>query len=177
MSEPEHGGDKDPNRRDFIYIAAGAGAVGAAAMIAIPLIGQMNPAADTLALASIEYDLSKVEEGSQVVVKWRGKPLFVRYRTKKEIAEAKAVDIKTLRDPQTDAERVKAGHEQYLILVGVCTHLGCVPNFGLGDYGGWFCPCHGSVYDTSGRIRGGPAPKNLEVPEYTFLSDTKIKVG
>jgi len=177
VSEPENGGDKDPNRRDFIYIAAGAGAVGAAAMIALPLIGQMNPAADTLALASIEYDLSKVEEGAQVVVKWRGKPLFVRYRTKKEIAEAQAVDVKSLRDPQTDAERVKPGHEQYLILVGVCTHLGCVPNFGLGDYGGWFCPCHGSVYDTSGRIRGGPAPKNLEVPDYTFLSDTKIKVG
>ena len=146
-------------------------------MAAIPLIGQMNPAADTLALASIEYDLSKVAEGQQVVVKWRGKPLFVRYRTAKEIADAKAVDVKSLRDPQTDAERVKAGHEQYLILVGVCTHLGCVPNFGLGDYGGWFCPCHGSVYDTSGRIRQGPAPKNLEVPEYTFLSDTKIKVG
>ena len=178
MSEPvQDGGTLDPNRRDFIYIAAGAGAAGAAAMTLIPLIGQMNPAADTLALASIEYDLSKVTEGQQVVVKWRGKPLFVRYRTKKEIAEAKAVDIKTLRDPQTDEERVKAGHEQYLVLIGVCTHLGCVPNFGTGDYGGWFCPCHGSQYDTSGRIRGGPAPKNLEVPEYTFLSDTKIKVG
>lgn len=177
MSEPEHNGGQDPNRRDFIYIAAGAAAVGAAAMVAIPLIDQMNPAADTLALASIEYDLGKVEEGSQVVVKWRGKPLFVRYRTKKEIEEAKAVDIKTLRDPQTDAERVKPGHEQYLILVGVCTHLGCVPNFGAGDYGGWFCPCHGSQYDTSGRIRQGPAPKNLEVPDYTFLTDTKIKVG
>ncbi|CAM3142658.1 ubiquinol-cytochrome c reductase iron-sulfur subunit [Asticcacaulis taihuensis] len=177
MSEPVTDVGQDPNRRDFIYIAAGAGAVGAAAMVAVPLIGQMNPAADTLALASIEYDLSKVEEGMQAVVKWRGKPLFVRYRTKKEIAEAKAVDIKTLRDPQTDAERVKAGHEQYLVLIGVCTHLGCVPNFGTGDYGGWFCPCHGSEYDTSGRIRQGPAPKNLEVPEYTFLSDTKIKVG
>ena len=177
MSEPVADAGQDPNRRDFIYIAAGAGAVGAAAMVAVPLIGQMNPAADTLALASIEYDLSKVEEGMQAVVKWRNKPLFVRYRTKKEIAEAKAVDIKTLRDPQTDEERVKAGHEQYLILVGVCTHLGCVPNFGTGDYGGWFCPCHGSQYDTSGRIRGGPAPKNLEVPEYSFLSDTKIKVG
>ncbi|MBW8879849.1 MAG: ubiquinol-cytochrome c reductase iron-sulfur subunit [Asticcacaulis sp.] len=180
MSEPVNGtaeGHEDPTRRDFIYIAAGAGAAGAVAMAAIPLIGQMNPAADTLALASIEYDLGKVAEGQQVVVKWRGKPLFVRYRTAKEIAEAKAVDVKSLRDPQTDDERVKKGHEQYLILVGVCTHLGCVPNFGLGDYGGWFCPCHGSVYDTSGRIRKGPAPKNLEVPEYTFLSDTKIKVG
>ena len=180
MSEPVNGaaeGHDDPSRRDFIYIAAGAGAAGAAVVTAVPLINQMNPAADTLALASIEYDLSKVEEGQQVVVLWRGKPLFVRYRTKKEIAEANAVDVKSLRDPQTDADRVKAGHEQYLILVGVCTHLGCVPNFGKGEFGGWLCPCHGSVYDTSGRIRQGPAPKNLEVPEYTFLSDTKIKVG
>ncbi|MBW8733008.1 MAG: ubiquinol-cytochrome c reductase iron-sulfur subunit [Asticcacaulis sp.] len=168
---------KDPNRRDFIYIAAAAGAAGAAVMAAIPLIGQMNPAADTLALASIEYDLSKVSEGQQVVVKWRGKPLFVRYRTAKEIQEAETADWKTFRDPQPDSDRVKKGHEKYLILVGVCTHLGCVPNFGAGEYGGWFCPCHGSQYDTSGRIRQGPAPKNLEVPEYTFLSDTKIKVG
>ncbi|MDI7774883.1 ubiquinol-cytochrome c reductase iron-sulfur subunit [Asticcacaulis sp. EMRT-3] len=167
----------DPNRRDFIYIAAGAGAAGAVVMTLFPLIGQMNPAADTLALASIEYDLSKVTEGQQVVIKWRSKPLFVRYRTPKEIKEAQDVDIKTLRDPQTDAQRVKAGHEQYLIVVGVCTHLGCVPNFGLGEYGGWLCPCHGSVYDTSGRIRQGPAPLNLLVPDYTFLTDTKIKVG
>ena len=182
MSEPGQnhasiGEYKDPNRRDFIYIAAAAGAAGAAAMAAIPLIGQMNPAADTLALASIEYDLSKVAEGQQVVVKWRGKPLFVRYRTPKEIKEAQDADWKGFRDPQPDSDRVKPGHEKYLILVGVCTHLGCVPNFGAGDYGGWFCPCHGSQYDTSGRIRQGPAPKNLEVPEYTFLSDTKIKVG
>ena len=127
MSEPEHNGGSDPNRRDFIYIAAGAGAVGAVAAAAIPLIGQMNPAADTLALASIEYDLSKVAEGQQVVIKWRSKPLFVRYRTKKEIQEAQNVDIKTLRDPQADSDRVKKGHEQYLIVVGVCTHLGCVP--------------------------------------------------
>ncbi len=177
MSEPEHNGGSDPNRRDFIYIAAGAGAVGAVAAAAIPLIGQMNPAADTLALASIEYDLSKVAEGQQVVIKWRSKPLFVRYRTKKEIQEAQNVDIKTLRDPQADSDRVKKGHEQYLIVVGVCTHLGCVPNFGGGDYGGWLCPCHGSQYDTSGRIRQGPAPLNLPVPDYVFLTDTKIKVG
>jgi len=177
VSEPEHNGGSDPNRRDFIYIAAGAGAVGAVAAAAIPLIGQMNPAADTLALASIEYDLSKVAEGQQVVIKWRSKPLFVRYRTKKEIQEAQNVDIKTLRDPQADSDRVKKGHEQYLIVVGVCTHLGCVPNFGGGDYGGWLCPCHGSQYDTSGRIRQGPAPLNLPVPDYVFLTDTKIKVG
>ena len=177
MSEPEHNGGSDPNRRDFIYIAAGAGAVGAVGAAAIPLIGQMNPAADTLALASIEYDLGKVAEGQQVVIKWRSKPLFVRYRTKKEIQEAQNVDIKTLRDPQADSDRVKKGHEQYLIVVGVCTHLGCVPNFGGGDYGGWLCPCHGSQYDTSGRIRQGPAPLNLPVPDYVFLTDTKIKVG
>lgn len=177
MSEPEHNSGSDPNRRDFIYIAAGAGAAGAVAAAAIPLIAQMNPAADTLALASIEYDLGKVTEGQQVVIKWRGKPLFVRYRTPKEIQEAQNVDIKTLRDPQADSDRVKKGKEQYLIVVGVCTHLGCVPNFGGGDYGGWLCPCHGSQYDTSGRIRQGPAPLNLAVPDYVFLTDTKIKVG
>ena len=177
MSEPENGGDKDPNRRDFIYIAAGAGAAGAVGAVIVPLVGQMNPAADTLALASIEYDLGKVEEGQQVVIKWRSKPLFIRYRTPKEIEEAQNVDIKTLRDPQADSDRVKKGHEKYLILVGVCTHLGCVPGFGGGAYGGWLCPCHGSVYDTSGRIRSGPAPLNLPVPDYVFLTDTKVKVG
>ena len=177
MSEPEHNGGSDPNRRDFIYIAAGAGAVGAVAAAAIPLIGQMNPAADTLALASIEYDLSKVAEGQQVVIKWRSKPLFVRYRTKKEIQEAQNVDIKTLRDPQADSDRVKKGHEQYLIVVGVCTHLGCTPTFGEGKYRGWLCPCHGSVYDTAGRIRSGPAPKNLYLPPYEFESATTVKIG
>lgn len=146
-------------------------------MAAIPLIGQMNPAADTLALASIEYDLSKVTEGMQAVVKWRGKPLFVRHRTAAEIKSAQTADLKSLKDPQPDAERVKEGKEQYLVVIGVCTHLGCVPNFGGGEFNGWFCPCHGSDYDTSGRIRSGPAPLNLEVPQYEFLSDTKIKVG
>lgn len=179
MSEPEHTADghDDPNRRDFIYIAAAAGAAGAAAMAAVPLLGQMAPAADTLALASIEVDVSKVAEGQQVVVKWRGKPLFIRHRTAKEIAEAKAAKLSDMKDPQADADRVKEGKENYLILVGSCTHLGCVPTFGAGQYGGWFCPCHGSDYDTSGRIRRGPAPKNLEVPEYNFLSDTTVKVG
>ena len=167
----------NPNRRDFIHIAAGAAAVGAGAAAVWPLIDQMSPAGDTLALASIEVDLSKVTEGQQIVVKWRGKPLFVRYRTPKEIAEAKAADNAGLKDPQTDAQRTKPGKEQYLIVVGSCTHLGCVPTFGSGAYGGWFCPCHGSAYDTSGRIRVGPAPKNLEVPEYSFLSDTRVKVG
>src|SRR5690606_27835224 len=118
----------EPSRRDFIYIAAGAAAAGAAAAVAVPLVHQMNPAADTLALASIEFDVSKVAEGEQIVVKFLGKPLFVRHRTQKEIDDANAVDVKTLRDPQTDAERVKAGHEKYLIVSGVCTHLGCIPN-------------------------------------------------
>jgi len=167
----------DPNRRDFIHIAAAAAAVGGVAAVAWPLVDQMNPSGDTLALASIEFDLTKVVLGQQVIVKWRSKPVFVRHRTPKEIAEANAVNISELRDPQTDAERVKPGKAEWLILIGVCTHLGCVPNFGQGPYGGWLCPCHGSIYDTSGRIRAGPAPLNLFIPDYTFLSDTKVKIG
>nr|WP_314524693.1 ubiquinol-cytochrome c reductase iron-sulfur subunit [uncultured Brevundimonas sp.] len=172
---PESG---DPNRRDFIYIAAGAAAVGAGAMIAWPLINQMNPAADTLALASIEFDLTKVQEGQQVVIKWQGKPVFVRYRTPGELQKVIADDhAPDLKQPQTDAERTKPGHEKYLVVIGSCTHLGCVPTFGAGDYGGWFCPCHGSHYDASGRIRKGPAPLNLVVPDYDYLSDTRVKIG
>jgi ubiquinol-cytochrome c reductase iron-sulfur subunit len=174
-TDPAHG--EDPSRRDFIYIASMAVAAGGAAAIAWPFIDQMNPSADTLALASIEFDLSKVAAGQQVTVKWRGKPLFVRNRTAAEIAAAVKDDHASLKDPQTDAERVKPGKANWLVLIGSCTHLGCVPTFGGGAYGGWFCPCHGSVYDTSGRIRQGPAPKNLAVPDYTFLSDTKVKIG
>jgi ubiquinol-cytochrome c reductase iron-sulfur subunit len=175
-------GHGDPSRRDFINIAAIAATVGGVAAVAWPLIDQMNPSADTLALASLEFDLGKVEPGSQVTIKWRGKPVFVRNRTPAEIAEAvKADNAADLKDPQTDAERHKPGKAQWLILVGTCTHLGCVPTFKSqlenGIYQGWFCPCHGSAYDTSGRIRKGPAPKNLEVPEYAFLSDTKVKIG
>jgi ubiquinol-cytochrome c reductase iron-sulfur subunit len=167
----------DPNRRDFIHIAAATAAVGALGSMVWPLVDQMNPSADVLALASIEFDLSKVQQGQQVVVKWQGKPVFVRNRTPKEIAEAVKDDHAPMKDPATDASRHKDGKANWLILVGVCTHLGCVPNFGLGDYGGWLCPCHGSVYDTSGRIRKGPAPLNLLVPDYAFTSDTKIKIG
>ena len=171
----------EPSRRDFIHIAAVAAAVGGVAAIAWPLVDQMNPSGDTLALASIDFDLTKVQLGQQVTVKWRSKPVFVRYRTPKEIAEAEAVNVTTLRDPQTDAERVKPGKSQWLILVGVCTHLGCVPNFGQGEYGGWLCPCHGSILwpATSGRISRcpRPAPLNLAVPDYAFLSDTKVKIG
>ncbi len=171
-----HGAD-DPNRRDFIHIAAATVAVGGVAAFAWPLIDEMNPSADVLALASIEFDLSKVSLGQQVVVKWQGKPVFVRHRTAKEIAEAVKDDHAPMKDPASDASRHKPGKSEWLILVGVCTHLGCVPNFGLGEYGGWLCPCHGSVYDTAGRIRKGPAPLNLIMPTYAFTSDTKIKVG
>lgn len=158
--EGQHGGG-DATRRDFIHIAAGAAAVGAGVMVAWPLINQMNPAADTLALASIEFDLTKVQEGQQVVIKWQGKPVFVRYRTPAELTRVIADDhASDLKEPQTDAERTKPGHEKYLVVIGSCTHLGCVPTFGSGDFGGWFCPCHGSHYDASGRIRKGPAPKN-----------------
>ena len=172
-----HASGEDPNRRDFIHIAAGAAAVGAVGALAWPFIDQMNPSADTLALASVDFDLTKVSLGQQVTIKWRGKPLFIRRRTEAEIAAAVADDNADLRDPQTDAERHKPGKAEWLVLVGTCTHLGCVPTFGGGDFGGWFCPCHGSHYDTSGRIRRGPAPLNLAVPDYEFLSDTTVKVG
>ncbi len=171
----QHGGG-DATRRDFIHIAAGAAAAGAGVMVAWPLINQMNPAADTLALASIEFDLTKVQEGQQVVIKWQGKPVFVRYRTPAELT--KVIDEGAVGSPpQTDAERTKAGHEKYLVVIGSCTHLGCVPTFNAGEYGGWFCPCHGSHYDASGRIRKGPAPLNLIVPNYEYMSDTRVKIG
>ncbi len=172
-----HAAGEDPNRRDFIHIAAGAAAVGAVGSLAWPFIDQMNPSADTLALASVEFDLSKVALGQQVTIKWRGKPLFIRKRTEAEIAAAVADDGANLPDPQADADRHKPGKAEWMILIGACTHLGCVPTFAGGDYGDWFCPCHGSHYDTSGRIRRGPAPLNLPVPEYEFLSDTTVKVG
>ena len=170
----------EPTRRDFLYVATGAFAAVGVAGIAWPLIDQMNPDASALALASIEVDISNVEVGQSITVKWRGKPVFIRRRTEKEIAEADAVNLADLRDPQTDAERVIK--PEWLVMVGICTHLGCVPKGQKvadekGDYDGWFCPCHGSHYDTSGRIRKGPAPKNLEVPAYEFVNDTRIKIG
>jgi ubiquinol-cytochrome c reductase iron-sulfur subunit len=165
----------DPTRRDFLYIATGAvAAVGAAAAV-WPLINQMSPDASTLALASTEVDIGAIPEGQIVTVKWRGKPVFIRHRTKKEIAEAVDVNLAVLPDPQTDAARVQK--PQWLIVVGICTHLGCIPMGHAGEFDGWFCPCHGSVYDTSGRIRKGPAPRNLAVPTYSFLTDTKVKIG
>jgi ubiquinol-cytochrome c reductase iron-sulfur subunit len=165
------------SRRDFIHVATASAAAGAVGTVLWPLVDQMNPSADTLALASIEVDYSKIPLGQQITAKWRSKPVFIRHRTAKEIASAIAGDHANLRDPATDASRHKPGRAEWLIVIGVCTHLGCVPDFGEGDYGGWLCPCHGSVYDTAGRIRSGPAPKNLYLPEYVFESDTKVKIG
>ncbi|MCF6275316.1 MAG: ubiquinol-cytochrome c reductase iron-sulfur subunit [Robiginitomaculum sp.] len=172
----------EPTRRDFIYIATAATAAVGAGAFAWPLVSQMSAAADTRAAGSIEIDLSKVSEGQQIKVLWRGKPVFVRYRTQKEIDEADAVDIETLRDPQTDDERFVPNPEgeinkNLLVMVGVCTHFGCIPVGEAGDFDGWYCPCHGSHYDTSGRIRKGPAPTNMVIPKYTYISDTVIKVG
>ena len=167
-------------RRDFLMLTTGAfAAVGVAAM-AWPFISTMNPARDVLALASTEVDLSPVATGQAVTVVWRGKPVFVRNRTPEEIQEARSVPLSELRDAQPDQARVQK--DNWLIVVGVCTHLGCVPlgqkpTDPRGDYGGWFCPCHGSHYDTSGRIRKGPAPANLAVPDYNFTSDTQIRIG
>lgn len=172
---------KDDSRRDFLALtAASFGAVGGAS-VAWPFINSMNPAKDTLALSTTEVNLSPIAVGQSITVMWRGKPVFVRHRTEKEINEAEDVDVSTLRDPQSDEERVTK--PEWLVLVGVCTHLGCVPvgqkdTDPKGDYDGWFCPCHGSHYDSSGRIRKGPAPKNLAVPPYEFASDDSVlKIG
>lgn len=177
----------EPTRRDFIHVGTGAVAAGGAAMFAWPLINQMNPAADTRAMASIEFDVSKVAQGSQAKIMWRGKPLFVRHRTAAEIAQAKKDDAAALKDPENDAARVmqsnkQAGKEEYLIMEANCTHLGCIPvgideSGYIGEFGGWFCPCHGSHYDTAGRIRKGPAPKNLPVPPYVYTGGTIVKIG
>ena len=168
----------EPTRRDFLYIATGAvGAVGAAA-VAVPLISQMNPDASTIAAgAPVEVEIGAIAEGQVIKVFWRGKPIFINHRTKKEIEEAKNVNLASLPDPQPDSARVKAGKEQWQVLVGICTHLGCIPLSHQGQYDGYFCPCHGSVYDTSGRIRSGPAPSNLPLPPYEFVSDTRIRIG
>ncbi len=176
----------DDDRRNFIHIAAGVAAAGGVAMVAWPFVEQMNPALDTKAASSLDVDISKVPEGGEIRVLIGGKPFFVRHRTQAEIAAARNVTIAGLRDPQTDEERLVAkpnGELNPAILVtsGACTHLGCVPvgpaQGNVGDYGGWYCPCHGSHYDTSGRIRKGPAPSNLPVPDYTYVSDTVINIS
>ncbi|MBZ8131989.1 ubiquinol-cytochrome c reductase iron-sulfur subunit [Afifella sp. IM 167] len=184
---PEEG--SEPTRRDFFIISAGAfAAVGAAATL-WPFIDQMNPDASALALASIEVDISAMEPGQSITVVWRGKPVFIRYRTEEEIAAAKETPLSELKDPvarndnlpadarATDENRAPAGREEFLVMVGICTHLGCVPLGEAGDYNGWFCPCHGSVYDTAGRIRHGPAPENMLIPVMDFAADGKLIVG
>ena len=176
--EKSHG--EGQTRRDFLYLATAAvGAYGVASVV-WPLIDQMNPSADVLAMASTEVDLSAIEVGQRVTVTWRGKPVFIDHRTPEQIEEARSVNLDELRDPQTDEDRVI--EPEWLVVVGICTHLGCVPlgqrpTDDRGQWGGWFCPCHGSHYDTSGRIRRGPAPTNLEVPEYEFIEPTVIRIG
>ena len=180
----------DDTRRDFLYVATGAAGAVLAGAAVWPLIDQMNPSADVLALASIEVDIGDVEPGTQLTVKWRGKPVFVRRRTDDEIAAARAVSLDDLKDQGAENKNLPADADasdhnraldengEWLVMIGVCTHLGCVPiGNGAGDFGGWFCPCHGSHYDTAGRVRKGPAPKNLEVPLVAFVSDTVIKLG
>ncbi len=179
----------DPNRRDFLYIATGMTAVVGAGAALWPFIDQMRPDAGTLALASVEIDVSSLTQGASVVVKWRGKPVVVRFRTDKEISDAAATKLEDLIDPlarnanlpshapATDANRAAAGKEAWMVMVQVCTHLGCIPLGQEGDFGGWFCPCHGSAYDTAGRIRHGPAPENMAIPTFEFTSDTKIRIG
>ena len=169
-------------RRDFINIAAVSFAGVGAVAVALPLVNQMSPSADVLALASTEVDISKIARGEAIKTSWRKQPVFVRNLTPQEISAAKAVDVGSLRDPQSLAERTKPGKENWLITLGVCTHLGCVPlgtgeGENRGEYGGYFCPCHGSHYDTAARIRRGPAPRNLVVPEYAFTSDTVVTIG
>ena len=180
MADTTHGGSDNGTRRDFLNLLVNSVAVFGAASVVWPMISSLNPSADVLALSSIEVDISQIEVGQAITVKWRGKPVFIRHRTEKEIKEAAGVNVAELRDPQTDAVRVKKA--EWLVVVGICTHLGCIPlgqkpSDPRGEYDGWFCPCHGSQYDTSGRIRKGPAPKNLEVPDYLFSSDTLVKIG
>ncbi len=181
-TEGEGGGGHgvDEPKRDFLLISTiSVGAIGAA-VSAWPFIDIMNPSADVLALASTELDLSAIEEGQAITAIWRGKPIFIRKRTEAEIDTAKDAKLADLKDPENDADRVQK--PEWLVMIGICTHLGCIPlgqksGQPKGEFNGWFCPCHGSHYDTSGRIRKGPAPKNMEIPPYTFLNDTTIRIG
>ena len=172
--------EEEKSRRDFLIVASATiGGLGTALAV-WPFVHSMNPAKDTLALSSTEVDLSPIEEGQSITITWRGKPVFIRNRSAAEIEEARSVALADLIDPESDEDRVQ--RDNWLIMVGVCTHLGCIPlgqktGEPKGDYDGWFCPCHGSHYDTSGRIRRGPAPLNLPVPEYEFLDDSTVKIG
>lgn len=168
---------KEINRRDFIVLTASAMCALGGAAVLWPVIDSLNPSADVLALSSTEVDLSQIKEGQTVKITWRGKPVFIKHMTADEIKEAKATNLSDLKDPQTYEERIQAGYEKWLIMIGVCTHLGCIPIADKGDYQGFFCPCHGSHYDNAGRIRKGPAPKNLVVPEYKILENNKVVIG
>jgi ubiquinol-cytochrome c reductase iron-sulfur subunit len=178
----QHTGHATGTKRDFLKLVTVAGAAIGVGAIAWPLVDSMNPSADVLALSSVEVDLTPVTEGMGITIVWRGKPIFVRHRTAAEIKEAQDVQLSQLIEPQSDADRTKPGHSQWIVLIGICTHLGCIPlgnkpSDPRGEWGGWFCPCHGSQYDTSGRVRHGPAPLNLYVPPYAFISDARVKVG
>mgnify|MGYP001183859989 FL=1 len=165
------------NRREFLFTASyTVGAVGLGATI-WPFIDQMNPDSSVKALATTEVDISQIEPGKSITVLWRGKPVFLKRRTQEEITEARSVSLKDLPDPEKDEDRVKKGKDEWLVMLGVCTHLGCVPLKDKGDYKGWFCPCHGSHYDLSGRIRKGPAPTNMEIPKFEFVDNNTIKIG
>ncbi len=177
MSEKKSKKNQKTTRRDFMTLTASSAAAVGAACVAWPLVDSLNPSADVVALSSVEVDISSIEPGQTMTVKWRGKPVFIKNRTTEEIAAAKQVQMSELIDPETDGARVKEGYENWLVTIGICTHLGCVPLANKGEYDGWFCPCHGSHYDNSGRIRKGPAPLNLEIPPYEFISDTKIRIG
>ena len=168
-------GEKKVTRRNFLYITTGAFSAAGAGAVAWPFITQMNPDASVKALASTEVDLRPIVPGQSITILWRGKPVFIRRRTKEEITEAQKVAITDLPDPEDDTERVQ--NPEWLVMVGVCTHLGCIPLGQKGDYNGWYCPCHGSHYDTSGRIRKGPAPTNMEIPKYEFVNTNTIKIG
>jgi len=193
-TDPSISYDDDPSRRDVILIGAAAFAAIGGAAVLWPLLDQMNPDASTLSLASIDVDLAPVEEGQAITVMWRGKPIFIRHRTAQEIKDAEEVKLDQLIDPlarnanladtapATDANRAAPDKEPWLVMIGICTHLGCIPKGQAiadykGEFGGWFCPCHGSQYDTAGRVRIGPAPENMYIPPYAFSSDTKIKIG
>ncbi|MBX6321747.1 MAG: ubiquinol-cytochrome c reductase iron-sulfur subunit [Rhodospirillaceae bacterium] len=174
------GAAHEGTRRDFLYLATGATAAIGGLVALWPFISNLSPAADVLALSAIEVDLSPIQEGQRITIAWRGSPVFIDHRTPQQIEAARAVKLSDLPDPQPDEARVKK--PEWLIMIGVCTHLGCIPlgqkpGDPLGDYGGWFCPCHGSQYDTSGRIRKGPAPRNLDIPPYEFIADNKVRIG
>lgn len=189
MSDIDSTGVPEHSRRDFLYVATGMAGVAGVAAVAWPFIDQMRPDASTLALSTVQVDTSGIEEGMALQVKWRGKPVVIRYRTKKEMAEAQKVKLSELKDPvarnenlaadapATDANRTVPDKEAWMVMIQVCTHLGCIPLGEQGEFGGWFCPCHGSQYDTAGRIRKGPAPENMHIPVYKFMTDTTVQIG